>query len=167
MSERCIELILERRSIRRYKDEAIPEEVLRRILEAGRRSPSAANRQPWHFVVVSDEELKKRLATGRYNRFIRDAAVVIVGVALPYDPVSRRWAVVDVTIAMQSMVLAAWVQGVGSCWVGDFGEGEVKRLLGIPEEARVVALLTLGIPDEAPPLRPKKRLEEIVHQNRW
>jgi len=167
MSKSCIDLILERRSIRRYRGEAIPEEVLMKILEAGRRSPSAANRQPWHFVVVTDEGLKAKLASGRYNRFIREAAAVIVGVALPYDSVSRRWAVVDVTIAMQSMVLAAWVQGVGSCWIGDFREGEVKRLLGIPDEARVIALLTLGIPAETPPLRPKRRLEEIVHHNQW
>lgn len=167
MSKSCIDLILERRSIRRYKDEVIPQEVLGNILEAGRRSPSAGNRQPWHFIIVTDEEVKRRLATGRYNRFIKEAAVTIVGVALPYDAVSKRWAVVDVTIAMQSMVLAAWVQGVGSCWIGDFKEEEVKGLLGIPEEARVIALLTLGIPDESPPPRPKKSLEEILHYNHW
>ena len=163
----CIEKILKRRSIRRYRREPVPDEVRDRILEAGRQAPSAANRQPWHFVVVTDPELKGKLATGRYNGFIRDSAFTIVGVSLPYDSVSERWGVVDVTIAMQNMVLAAEVQGVGSCWIGDFREEEVKRLLGIPEEARVVALLPMGIPDEKPGPKPKKPLSEIVHHNRW
>ena len=163
----CIEKILKRRSIRRYRREPVPDEVRDRILEAGRQAPSAANRQPWHFVVVTDPELKGKLATGRHNGFIRDSAFTIVGVSLPYDSVSERWGVVDVTIAMQNMVLAAEVQGVGSCWIGDFREEEVKRLLGIPEEARVVALLPMGIPDEKPGPKPKKPLSEIVHHNRW
>jgi len=163
----CIEKILKRRSIRRYRREPVPEEILEGILEAGRQAPSAANRQPWHFVVVTDPGLKERLSTGRYNGFIRESAFTIAGVALPYDRVSERWGVVDVTIAMQNMVLAAEVQGVGSCWIGDFREEEVKRLLDIPEEARVVALLSMGFPAEQPGPRPKKLLEEIVHYNSW
>ncbi|RLI07801.1 nitroreductase [Candidatus Bathyarchaeota archaeon] len=163
----CIEKILKRRSIRRYRKEPVPDEVRDRILEAGRQAPSAANRQPWHFIVVTDPELKEKLATGRYNRFIRDSTFTIVGVSLPYDPVSEKWGVIDVTIAMQNMVLAAEVQGVGSCWIGDFKEDEVKELLGIPEEAKVVALLPMGLPDEQPGPKPKKPLSEIVHYNKW
>jgi nitroreductase len=163
----CIEKILKRRSIRCYKKEPVPDEICSRILEAGRQAPSAANRQPWHFVVVTDPELKGRLSTGRYNSFIRESAFTIVGIALPYDRVSEKWGVVDVTIAMQNMVLAAEVQGVGSCWVGDFKEEEVKRSLNIPEEAKVVALLPMGFPDERPGPKPKKPLSEIVHYNRW
>lgn len=163
----CIEKILKRRSIRHYKRKSIPDEIRDRILEAGRQAPSAANRQPWHFVVVTDAELKGRLATGRYNSFIEESAFTVVGVVLPYDRVSEKWGVVDVTIAMQNMVLAAEVQGVGSCWIGDFKEEEVKRLLGMPEEAKVVALITMGFPDEQPEPKPKKPLSEIVHYNRW
>ena len=163
----CIDKILGRRSVRRYRGEPVPDDVMGRILEAGRQAPSAANRQPWHFVVVTDQETKDKLATGRYNGFIRDSAFTVVGVALPYDRVSGKWGVVDVTIAMQNMVLAAEVQDVGSCWVGDFNEEEVKKLLGIPKEAKVVALLPMGIPDEQPGPKTKKPLDEIVHYNNW
>lgn len=163
----CIEKILGRRTIRRYKKEPIPDEIRDRILEAGRQAPSAANRQPWHFVVVTDPKVKEKLATGRYNSFIRDSAFTIVGVSLPYDPTSEKWGVVDVTIAMQNMVLAAEVQGVGSCWIGDFKEEEVKKLLSIPEKGKVIALISMGIPDEQPGPKQKKPLDEIVHYNRW
>lgn len=163
----CIEKILKRRSIRRYKKDPVPSEVLEKILEAGRQAPSAANRQPWHFVVVAEQALKEKLATGRYNGFIKDSAFTIVGVALPYDPTSEKWAVVDVTMAMQNMVLAAEVQGVGSCWIGDFVEGDVKKMLSIPERGKVVALISMGIPDEQPGPKPKKPIEDIVHYNRW
>jgi len=163
----CIDKILGRRSVRRYRGEPVPDDVIGRILEAGRQAPSAANRQPWHFVVVTDQETKDKLATGRYNGFIRDSAFTVVGVALPYDRVSEKWGVVDVTIAMQNMVLAAEVQDVGSCWVGDFNEEVVKSLLGIPKEAKVVALLPMGIPDEQPGPKTKKPLDEIVHYNNW
>jgi len=163
----CIEKILKRRSIRRYKKEPVSEEVRERILEAGRQAPSAGNRQPWHFIVVTDPKLKEKLSTGRFNYFIRDSAFTIVGVVLPYDAVSEKWGVVDVTIAMQNMVLAAEVQGVGSCWIGDFKDEEVKILLGIPEKAKVVALLPMGFPDEQPGPKPKKPLSEIFHYNRW
>ena len=163
----CIDKILGRRSVRRYRGEPVPDDVIGRILEAGRQAPSAANRQPWHFVVVTDQETKDKLATGRYNGFIRDSAFTVVGVALPYDRVSEKWGVIDVTIAMQNMVLAAEVQDVGSCWVGDFNEEVVKSLLGIPKEAKVVALLPMGIPDEQPGPKTKKPLDEIVHYNNW
>jgi len=163
----CIDKILGRRSVRRYRGEPVPDDVMGRILEAGRQAPSAANRQPWHFVVVTDQETKDKLATGRYNGFIRDSAFTVVGVALPYDRVSEKWGVIDVTIAMQNMVLAAEVQDVGSCWVGDFNEEVVKSLLGIPKEAKVVALLPMGIPDEQPGPKTKKPLDEIVHYNNW
>ena len=163
----CIEKILARRTVRRYRKEPVPDEIRDNILEAGRQAPSAANRQPWHFVVVTDQDLKDRLAMGRYNGFIKDSAFTVVGVSLPFDPVSEKWGVVDVTIAMQSMVLAAEVQGVGSCWIGDFREDEVKKLLDMPEKARIVAVLSFGLPAEQPGLKQKRPPEEIVHHNKW
>jgi len=164
---RCIDKILSRRSIRKYKKEPIPEGVKTKILEAGRQAPSASNKQPWHFVVVTDPALKEKLSKGRWNGFIKDSCFTVVGVSLPFDQTSMNWGVVDVTIAMQNMVLAAEVQGVGSCWIGDFEEGEVKSLLGIPSEAEVVALLPFGLPDEKPGPKPKKELKEIVHHDKW
>jgi len=163
----CINKILKRRSVRRYKSDRVPEGVKANILEAGRQAPSASNRQPWHFVVVEDRALKEKLSTGRWNGFIRDSGFTLVGVSLPFDATSEKWGVVDVTIALQSMVLAAEVQGVGSCWIGDFREDEVKEVLGIPGKAKVVALISFGVPDEEPGPKSKRPLEEIVHHDKW
>ncbi|MBN1683715.1 nitroreductase family protein [Candidatus Bathyarchaeota archaeon] len=163
----CINLILNRKSIRKYKKEPIPETIRDKIIEAGRQAPSAANRQPWHFILVTDSAVKDELSKSRFSSFIKDASFIIVGVCLPYDQVSKIWGVVDVTIALQNMVLAAEVQGVGSCWIGGFNENEVKALFNIPLEAKVVALISFGFPDEKPSIRQKKELQEILHKNKW
>jgi nitroreductase len=164
---RCVDRILGRRSIRKYRREPVPEGVKAKILEAGRQAPSASNKQPWHFVVVSDPALKERLSQGRWNTFIKDSDFTVVGVCLPFDQTSTKWGVIDVTIALQNMVLAAAVQGVGSCWIGDFVEDEVKGLLGIPAEANIVAMIPFGLPDEKPGPKQKKELKEILHYNKW
>jgi len=160
-----IDVILSRRSVRRYERKRVPEDVLGRILEAGRQAPSAGNRQPWHFIVVTDEEIKEKLSHGRWNSFIRDSAFTIVGCGHTGDDYSRKWSTVDTTIALQNMVIAAWSMGIGSCWVGDFKEGEVKGLLSVPEDWKIVALVSFGYPAEQPGSRPKKPLREIVGYN--
>jgi len=155
--------IFRRRSIRLYEREPIPDDVLRNILEAGRLAPSADNAQPWHFIVITEPKIKEKLARGRWNRFIKDSAVTIVGCGYA----SNRWSTVDVAIALENMVIAAEAQGVGSCWVGDFEEEEVKELLGIPDSLKVVALIAFGYPAEKPGPSDKKSLETIVHYNRF
>jgi nitroreductase len=107
-----LDLILSRRSIRRYETKDIPEEVLHQILEAGRQAPSAVNRQPFRFVVVNDNDLLKNLCDNLINRFVKYAPVVIVGCADIKSLLTGKWAVVDTTIAMQNMVIAAWALGV-------------------------------------------------------
>ncbi len=163
----CIEKILNRRSIRKYKKEKVPEDIKNKILEAGRQAPSASNRQPWHFILVEDQATKEKLSKGKWSGFVKDSSFVVIGISLPLDEGGRKWGVVDVTIALQNMVLAAEVQGVGSCWIGDFKEEELKSELGIPEAAKVVALIPFGLPDEKPGPRTKKLLNEILHINRW
>ena len=163
----CIDLILERRSIRRYTGEPVPEEVKAKILEAGRQAPSAVNVQPWHFVVVDDPAVLERLASsGRFRPFVRDSAFTVVGAYMSRNPVAKMWGRVDTVIALQSMVLAAQVQGVGSCWIGDLS-GDLNGLLGIPKRAEIVALVSFGIPDEEPGPKPKKDPEKIFHHNKW
>lgn len=162
-----VDIILSRRSIRRYEQRPIPEEIMRLILEAGRMAPSAANRQPWHFIVVTEQELKEKLSQWRFTRFLKDSAAVIVGCGENNRPRAARWATIDVSIALENMVIAAWALGVGSCWIGGFNEKEVKELLGIPDNIKVIALLSLGYPAEQPAPRRKKPLEKIVHYNRF
>ncbi len=160
-----IDVIPSRRSIRRYEKKEISKNVLNKILEAGRQAPSAKNKQPWHFIVITDDRIKEKLSQGRYNRFIKDAPITIVGCADLTS--SKKWAVVDTAIALQNMGIAAWALGIGSCWIGDFNEKEVKLLLGIPEGWKVVALITFGYPAERPKSRQKKPLEEIVGYNKF
>jgi nitroreductase len=155
-----IESILSRKSIRQYEKKEIPKEVLNQIFEAGRNAPSAANKQPIHFIVLRDHELKKQLTT-IFSRFLKDSPVVIVGCADVKSLLTGRWAVVDTTIAMQNMVIAAWSLGIGSCWIGAFNEKKVKETLKIPDRWKVVALITLGYPAKQPKQREKKSLEKM------
>ncbi len=160
-----IDTILTRRSIRRYEIKDISEEVLRQILEAGRQAPSAANRQPVRFVVVKDRDLLKTLCDTLITRFVKYAPLAIVGCADVESLLTGKWAVVDATIALENMVIAAWALGVGSCWIGACNEEKVKELLKIPKKWKVVALATLGYPAEQPKPRKKKSFEEMFSFN--
>ncbi len=160
-----IDLILSRRSIRCYEDKDISEEVLQQILEAGRQAPSAANRQPIRFVIVKDHDILKNLCDTLLSRFVKYAPLAIVGCADVTSLLTGKWAVVDATIAMQNMVIAALALGVGSCWIGACNEEKVKELLKIPDKWKVVALLTFGYPAEQPTPRKKKQLTELFNFN--
>ena len=170
-----LERILNRRSIRQFAAKDIPEDVLISILEAARQAPSAINLQPWHFIVVTDPQLKQQLADGRYNQFITECPVTIVGCADTSVTVKNlylrelyekhQYAIVDVAIALQNIVIAAWACDIGSCWIGDFREQHVKSLLQIPDHWRVVALLTLGYPLNPPTPKSKKPFNDIISFN--
>lgn len=162
-----VDLILKRRSVRRYAKKRVAEEVLSKVLEAGRQAPSADNVQPWHFIVLKDSSIREKMSRGRYNSFVKDSAFTIVGCGYVGDVDGRRWSTIDTTIALQNMVIAAWVQGVGSCWIGDFQEEEAKKLLGIPEDWKIVALVSFGYPTDQPRERQKKPLEEIIGYNKF
>lgn len=186
------EAIRTRRSIRVYEDKPVEEEKLRKVLEAARLAPSAGNRQPWRFIVVTDPKVKEELRLtkeklrpppkepppmpsrgpprGPPRDPIRSAPVIIVGCALPNEsfPGTNFWKI-DVAIALQNLVLAAWEQGLGTCWIGVFHEEEeVKKVLGLPKEARVVAMIALGYPAEKKePVTDRKPLNDIVRYNHW
>jgi len=161
-----IEVISSRRSIRKYENKQIPKQVLDQILEAGRQSPSAMNKQPYRFVVVTKPELKKDMKSV-FSRFLDSAPVVIVGCANVNARITGKWAVIDTTIALQNMVLAAWSLGVGSCWIGSFNEQKTKKALKVPDDWKIVGLLTLGYPAEAPKERKKKSTEELFGTNQF
>ena len=160
------EAIKTRRSIRKYRQEPIPNEKLESIFEAASLAPSAANRQPWRFVVVQDADRKKALAEAANNQtFLRDAAAIVAALGDP--DVSARWFEKDPMIALEHMALAATALGYGTCWIGAFDEDAVKRLLKIPVKMKIVALLPIGIPDETPTSRPRKELSEIFFKEEW
>src|SRR5215813_12339906 len=152
-------------AVRRYQDKPVPEATLRRVVEAGRLTGSAKNLQPWHFVVVQDRKTLQKLgALARTGAHVAQAAAAVV-VAVDKTP----FAVSDASRAIQSMLLAAWAEGVGSNWVGFGGMEEVKSLLGIPAPLDALAILPLGYPATAvgKGRKDRKPLATVTHRERF
>ena len=152
-------------AVRRYLDKPVPEAILRRVVEAGRLTGSAKNLQPWHFVVVEDRKTLQKLgALARTGAHVAQAAAAVV-VLVDKTP----FAVSDASRAIQSMLLAAWADGVGSNWVGFGGLEEVKAFLGVPAKLDVLAILPLGYP--AGPVgrgkKDRKPLGTVAHRERY
>ena len=165
------EAIESRRSIRVFRKEAVPEEKLERVLEAARLAPSARNMQNWKFIVVRERETRRKLMVAAGNQsFVGQAPVVVVACGTMPDYVmscGQPAYTVDVAIAVDHMSLQAVEEGLGTCWVCAFSEPDVKAVLNVPDDVRVVTLLALGYPAEAPEQRPRKQLDEIVGYERF
>ena len=152
-------------AVRTYQDKPVPEATLRRVVEAGRLTGSAKNVQPWHFVVVQERETLRQLGKlARTGAHTAQAAAAIV-VAVDKSP----FAVSDASRAIQSMLLAAWGDGVGGNWVGFGGLEEVRALLGIPSSLDVLAILPLGYPAGVVGRGKKRRkaLGAVAHRERY
>lgn len=154
-----------RRSIRKYSDRPVEEDVLGKVLEAGRLSPSANNKQSWKFIVVREKNKIARLTEATEQPFVGEAPVILVSCGT--EPVSvmmcgQHRYTVDLSIATAYMILEAYEQGLGTCWLGRFDEKKVKEILEIPDEVRVVAVTPLGYPAETPQPRPRKDFESVV-----
>ena len=156
------ETIRIRKSVRAYDSKPVSNELLLKIAEVARLAPSAGNIQPWHFIFVTDKDKRKKLSKSRYAGFLAESPVVIVGCG--DQKASPRWYMVDVTIALEHIVLAAASEGLGTCWVGSFKEDTVKQLLKIPKDYRVVALLAMGYPREK--LDPTGKLVHLIHERK-
>jgi nitroreductase len=167
------EVLFRRRSIRGYKADPIPAEVLERVLDSLRVCPSAANQQPRHFVVVKDPAVRRRLREAYDREWLSQAPVIVAGCV---DP-SKAWkrhdgfnaAEIDLAIAFDHLTLAAANEGLGTCWICNFDEPLAKEILRIPSGIRLVAMTPLGYPDPSVALRPftRKALNEIVHYEKW
>jgi len=165
------EAIRQRRSIRQYQARPVEAEKIEKILECARLAPSASNRQEWRFVVVEDAGLRQRMVTAAAGQaFVGEAPAVIACCALESDHIMRcghpSYAI-DLAIAIDHMTLAAVALDLGTCWVGAFYEDQVREILGIPRQVRVVELLTLGYPSQMPAPRSRKKLADIMCRNRW
>jgi nitroreductase len=129
-------------AVRLFQAKPIPAEVVRRIVEAAWLTGSSINGQPWHFIVVENRDTLKQLgALARSGPYIVQASLAVV-VAIEKSP----YAVSDASRAIQSMILTAWSEGVGSNWVGFQNLAQIKPLLGIPDEVDVMAILPFGYP---------------------
>ena len=150
-----LEAIRMRRSVRAYASKPIPPDILDRLRQALRFAPSACNLQPWRFIFVFDPHIRQRLAQAAQEQlFIADAPLIVVGCGLPrqaYQTMggSGNSVDIDVAIALDHLTLAAVAEGLGTCWIGAFDESEIKRVLRVPRQAKVVALMPVGYPATA------------------
>jgi nitroreductase len=155
-----------RRSIRQFSSRQVEDEKLVKVLEAARLAPSAGNNQMWKFIVIRDEDTRIKLAEAAGGQmFIKHAPVVIAACGLEPDKAmlcGQQRYTVDLSIAVSFILLEAFEQGLGTCWLGHFDEIKVKEILDIPENVRVVTMIPLGYPSEDPAHRPRKSLESIV-----
>lgn len=158
--------IRKRRDIMSYIKKDVLDEVIRKIVEAGRLAPSAMNLRPWHFVVIKDKEsLQKLGAFCTSRRFVVDASFAV---AVVTDP-SNKWHEIDGTRAAQNMSLAAWNEGIGTCWIGAIERERVKEMLGAPGNLYILTILPFGYPEEFTVKRKKirKSADEVVHWERF
>src|SRR2546425_2674482 len=152
-------------AVRRYEEKAVSADTVRRIVEAGRLTGSSLNGQPWQFIVVENRESLRQLGRlARSGPYIAQAALAIV-VAIE----RTRYAVSDASRAIQSMILTAWSEGVGSNWVGFLGPADVKSVLGVPDDLDVLAILPFRYPAHGLGLGRKRRkpLSKVVHRERY
>ncbi len=154
-----------RPAVRSFRSDPVPDGVVKKILEAGRQAHSQRNRQPWRFVVIQNRETLKQIGTlASSGPYIADAplaiALVIEGAKNPY---------IDATRAAECLMLAAWGEGIGSCWVGGLDRLKIKELLGIPEEAELITVIPFGYPtdEEKAKKKVRKRLGKIASRERY
>jgi nitroreductase len=166
MSNPVFEAVRTVLAVRDFQDKPIPDEVVHRILEAGHLTASSINLQPWHFVLVRDRntlrELGSMIDTGRY------VAVAAVAVVVAYEK-ENEYGISDASRAIQSMVLTAWGEGVGSNWTGFAGMEGVRNKVGLPEKYDVIAVVPFGYPRRAIGKGKKKRkpLAQVVSAERF
>jgi nitroreductase len=152
-------------AVRQYRSDPIPDDVLHRILEAARLTGSASNRQPWHFIVVQDpDSIRELAALAPSGPYLAQAPAAVVVTTEP-----TNFGLSDASRAIQSMVLAAWEEGIGSNWVGFAGMDQIRGPLGIPEDLDVVGILPLGYPAQpgGKGRKTRKPLGEIAHRERF
>ena len=165
------EAITSRRNVRSFAGRPIPAADLDQILEAGRRSPSSQNWQPWDFILITDREQLRELAkVWRGAGHVTQSAATIVVVGPAADNEFQR-AQLDLGQATMAMMLAAADLGIGSCHAGVADVGLARDLLGFPEDRGWALLISLGYPADRPlaPIKPPKRrsFDDVVHRGRW
>ena len=166
-----LELAAKRGSVRGYLPDNVDEAVLAEVLEAGRLAPSAANRQPWHIVVVREEPMRRALATAYPRDWFWQAPVILVICVEPAAAWARadgkNYADIDGAILVDHLTLAAADRGLGTCWIGAFDPGKVKSILQLPSGIEVFAMTPLGKPSVAGQPKKRKPLAGMIHNERW
>ena len=165
------EAIKTRRSIRKFKKREIPDDLTEKILEAGMYAPSARNQQPWHFILVTREELKEKLMKAHpYASMLREAPLAILVCGDTDLELSHGYWPVDCSAATQNILLAAHAGGLGAVWLGVHPRQErkdaIRKIFNLPETVQPFSLVALGYPDEKKDT-PDRWKPEIIHFNEW
>jgi len=169
----ALEAIKSVKSVSKFKPNPVPEQKVQAVMNAARSAQSAENLQPWKFIVVSDEDAKRKLAGACTNsKHMADAPLVVVACARLDEAVAMIGGYmnsypVDVGMAIAHLTVAATSEGLGTSWVFSFNEEKVKALLGIPQDARVVGLTPMGVPEAQEPPSGRKHLAEILAYNAY
>ncbi|MFA6867693.1 MAG: nitroreductase family protein [Bacteroidales bacterium] len=173
------ELFEKRQSTRKYKNLEIESEKIEKVIEAARLSPSACNAQAWKFIVINDPALKNKVAQSAasmgMNKFTFEAPVIIVCVLEKANATSsvgsqiknKNYKWIDMGIAAEHICLQATELGLGSCIIGWFNEGKIKKLLHIPRRKRIPLIITIGYPDDKIRQKSRKSLNEIASYNTY
>ena len=165
------EVLRARRSIRKFKKAPVEQDKIDRMLEAVRLAPSAKNIQPWHFLVIRDEAVKRALGEAYPREWFAQAPVLICACGEPAKAWVRRdgksYLDVDVGIAIEHLVLAAASEGLATCWIGAFDAAKVKQALGLPEGVEPIAMTPLGYADEEPRPFERRTIADFVRHDRW
>jgi nitroreductase len=165
------EAIKNRRSIRQFTNQTVPEEMVNQLVEAARMTPTAGNAQSYRLVIVQQAEQKQRLSNAAYGqKQLQTASIVFVVCAdlkraqEAYGDRGRSlYCIQDTAAVTQNILLAAYGLGLGTCWIGAFKEDEVKKVVNAPEDMRPVAMIPVGYPAESPASRPRRAVSEFVH----
>ncbi|HDD64550.1 MAG TPA: nitroreductase [Firmicutes bacterium] len=187
------EIIRKRRSIRRFKQEKIPLEILEKFIDAARLAPSGGNVQPWEFIIVNDEELlDKVFETLSWAAYIapygtppegkRPTAYIVVLQNKKTSPLTPAH---DIAAAIENILLCATKEGIGSCWIASIKREKLSQILGIPPDYHIDSVVALGYPDEISVIEefkgsvkywkdengvmhvPKRNLKDIIHYNKF
>ena len=160
-----------RTSIRQFADTTVDRDKLSRVLEAGRRAPSAKNRQPWRFIVVDNESQRKRIESAAFGQEHVGQAPIMVAACttnIDYRMPNGQWSYpIDIAISVSFMMLQAEAEELGTCIITTYDEQEVKDILTVPYSMRVVLILLLGHPAEKPLPAQRKPLKRVISHNHW
>ncbi len=160
-----LEIMQQRRSVRSFKQQAIPETILHQIQQAGRIAATSRNKQARRFVLVTDDQLKAQLQQeAKMQDFVKDTGVLVVGVATNKESMGS---VYDVVISLSQMEMMAVNHGLGTCWLGVYDAEVASRLLGIPGDAKIASMMAIGYPADEASHKEKLPEEELFSYNRY
>ena len=166
-----LELAKKRYSCRAYKSDPVEKEKLQQVLEAAQQAPTACNLQPFQLIVIHTKGREEELRHIYNSSWFTQAPLVICACAIPSESWKRRdgknYCEVDVTIAMDHLILAAANLGLGTCWIGAFNPDSAREILGLPHNVEPIAFTPLGYPVDQLGRKSRKPLDEIVRYEHW